>query len=214
MPAKVGKTGRLRKWLGRLVLAVIVLVLLTKLFEPALRRTQLLHACASADRLVVDFNTWPEDVRAKLKLEAQPTYDIRDREAIQKLLGLLRFQVDWMNGSCRCYGDVVFRFCRGEQTLASVSLHHDKNLRWRDGAWWGDATLVAESRTGIDQWLKDNHVPFRRSAGDITAAENETRSCPEPTPTTAAGPVGAGAQPGAQPGAEAANNTEGAPPPG
>lgn len=67
---------------------------------------------------------------------------------------LSRIAIEREGGTCKCFGDFVFVFKRGEEELARVSYHHGTHLRWGGGGWRGDQYLTRSSTIAMPQWLE------------------------------------------------------------
>jgi len=105
------------------------------------------QAVQGTDRIVVDRNTWPGS-------DPDPAFQVKGTENVQAFLQ--RIRIHSSNGSCMCDGDLVFRFCEGEEEVAIVSYHHGRSLRWRGGPWPADAILTRKSRAAVRAWLNEN----------------------------------------------------------
>lgn len=67
---------------------------------------------------------------------------------------LNRLAVEREGGTCKCHGDFVFVFKRGEEELARVTYHHGTHLRWGGGGWKGDQYLTRSSTIAMPQWFE------------------------------------------------------------
>jgi hypothetical protein len=149
-------------------------------------RAGLMSALEQADRVTIDFNTWPDSVRAKNSLPVLPSFEEKDREAISALVGRLDFRLG-SPGECKCYGDVLLRFYRGDHELAAMSYHHQETLRWRDSGWHSDVSLTADARNALENWIsRAAGKPFAQllvERSDLEHAWSESRSkTPETRP--------------------------------
>ena len=153
-----------RKIIVLLLAATVgVLVLAAKVAQPGVWERRLVAACQGADRIVVDLNTGPSG-RGK---DAVPTFraiEITASDAVGGLLEAVQLKTNWLNSSCRCFGDLQFRVYRRQELLPTLTLHHDKNLRWNDGKWFGDGRLTAQGRSALQRWLIGNDCPTGEEA--------------------------------------------------
>lgn len=114
---------------------------------------QSLHTlCSSADRLVIT-----EAAPRGDETSARTLHVVRGRDSVARLLSTLAVNEEASGSSCRCDGDFLFTFAKGEQELAVISYHHRSRLRSRsDGLrWQGDAVLQARSRLAFESCLAE-----------------------------------------------------------
>ncbi len=150
---------RRRRALAIIILAGLLLAGGYYLTLPMRFGHQLRTVCADADRVVVDCNTWPGPKPLQDE-PVLPSYEIRGQEQAAALLQSFKLKAHSpafvLPIECKCDGDLVFRFYRGDRQLAAVSYKHQKNLRWVASNWRGDVPLAPEGREATEAWIARN----------------------------------------------------------
>jgi len=154
------------------VLGVVVFGLVLSVLPPGSTdwKEPLTQAAAGADRLVVDLNVTEEGL-------PQPVFEIQGQDKVRAFLDAIQIDASESTGSCGCYGDVLFRLCRGEQLLVAMSFHHGQSLRWRRGQWRADAQLTDKSQEALPLWFEKQGFPAlqKMREADLARKENERR---------------------------------------
>ena len=165
--------------LPAIALVSIVFILVVFVIPPR-PLTALRNACASGDRIVVDINPFPMDMRTASHLSSSGTYEIRGQEAVAAFLDVIEFRSDENRHGCKCVGDLLITINGGATELAAISIHHDKYLRWRDGPWSGDQPLTASSFNALSAFLTAHKCPTPREAkvafGDLMAKQAQAQT--------------------------------------
>jgi hypothetical protein len=187
------KTSRTKK-LARVMVLILGIAVVYAIAQPTMRKWRLESACAEADRVVVDLNTWPDMSRARNNVPTLPCFEVKGRDKVQELLKAITLEHDLPTVQCRCFGEVLFRVYHQDQPLASLSLHHERSLRWRDGKWVGDADLTEKSRAALSDWMQKNGCPSIQEAARLSGGiwkaweeERDRREEQSPSTTQAAG---------------------------
>ncbi len=80
--------------------------------------------------------------------------EITDPKELRELITLIEVVNEWKPFEyfaprphnsityCLCMGDLKITFLDNTKEVATVSIHHEVDLRWRDGPWFTDATLT------------------------------------------------------------------------
>ncbi len=87
--------------------------------------------------------------------EEKTLAEVTDPAEIRGFIEGIELKKHWLIGLttvCMCCGDPSFEFYRGGKLAVTVSFHHGKRLRWREG-WDGDADLTQRSADLLVQWL-------------------------------------------------------------
>lgn len=84
--------------------------------------------------------------------------DVQDRETIAELIHGIQINSGASGFYCMCCGDPTLEFYRGDTLVASVSIHHGRSLRWRNGDWNGDGLLTEESAEFLVDWLAGHGI--------------------------------------------------------
>lgn len=113
-------------------------------------KAALARTLANADRVVIYDSPLHEETDRK-------PLEIADKKVIDEFLQALEIDAEDIVAGivthCMCMGEVQIEFRRGEESLAWLSFHHGKSLRWCQGEWEGDADLTPESKTKMADWL-------------------------------------------------------------
>lgn len=104
-----------------------------------------------ADRMVL--KTGP---MGSLRKERQ-AFETTDQAEVEQFIRHLEVNDKESGGYCRCAGDPLVEFYRGDQFLAEVGMHHGIFLRW--GGWPGDGTLMEPSSNYLVEWLASHGFP-------------------------------------------------------
>lgn len=148
---------RYPKWL-RFTLAgstlAVISTIAVLLLLPTWRVHSLRRSCAGGDRIVVDANPWPINMRGKHQ-PTMPTYEIAGKDKGAGLLDAIEFERG-SSQECKCMGDMMITIHRGDAQLAELSIQHEKKLRWRDGDWSGDQPLTEAGRKAVTDFLVAN----------------------------------------------------------
>lgn len=146
---------------GVLTLAVIAIAgfLAVGIFIslPFWRMHDLRAACLSGDRIVVDTNPYPKDMRAGGPVT--PVFEISGAGKVTDLLDAIELERSLNGTSCKCFGDMKIAIFRGKTELAELSIQHEKAVRWSHGGWSGDQPLTTSSRNSLSAFLKANECP-------------------------------------------------------
>lgn len=149
---------RRRRWWVVLRVALLLVVLGVVWFwlgQPAFRRHQLVTACASADRIVLAFQTPPaRTADSDWSKGERVTCGIAGSDKVHDFLALIEPRASIPYLHCRCSTVPVIELAQGDLVLASLTLHHDSALRWRSGKWNGDARLTPASVVAMQGWIE------------------------------------------------------------
>jgi len=129
-----------------------------KLREPAVWRARLIDACQTANRVIVDLPELPRDPESDAPKERTQFVDVTGGEKVQALLSGIELTPNWLNQYLMAKSAIVFRICRDEEVLASVSYHRGSHLRWRDDRWPGDGFLTESGIAAIESWLTEQGI--------------------------------------------------------
>jgi hypothetical protein len=91
-----------------------------------------------------------------------------DPGKIQRLVDCLDIDESHSSGHCMCCGHPTIEFCKGEEVIESLGLHHGRSARWN--SWPGDGGLTPVSRDALSRWLTD------RGETSFAAAHEESRN--------------------------------------
>ena len=117
-------------------------------------RIWLVRTCEGADRVVLDLDTFPRRADKPSNIPILPSVTIDDAESVRQLIELIEFKPNWVGWHCLCFGQMRFRFCKGEQELLSLSFHHGEHLRQRVFS-GPDMILTARSQAALAKWLDE-----------------------------------------------------------
>ena len=164
----------------RLMIAVVLttaIAALVYLIWPARHLHSLRAACASGDRIIVDTNPNSQKHRGDY-LPNSPRVEIAGNDRVAEFVGLIELGPTATHGQCKCFGDLLITVCRGSNELATLSIHHDKYLRWSDGRWESDQSLTPASLSALSRFLAANKCPTPAEARDVfrTAIESAARN--------------------------------------
>jgi len=145
----------------QLMIAIVfttAIAALVYLIWPVRHLNSLRAACAGGDRIVVDTNPHPQEYRGDY-LPETPRFEISGNDHVAKFVGLIELGPASTHRQCKCLGDLLITVCRGSSELATLSIHHDKYLRWRDGPWDSDQPLAPASLSALSSFLTANNCP-------------------------------------------------------
>ena len=131
---------------------------IAKLREPAVWRERLIQACETANRVIVDLPEPPHDPENDKPRVRTQYVDVPGGEKVRALLSRIELKPNWLNQYLMAKSTIVFRICRDEDVLASVSYHRGSHLRWRDDRWPGDGFLTEAGMAAIEAWLTNQGI--------------------------------------------------------
>ena len=76
-----------------------------------------------------------------------------DAAAVRELIASIEIQDDRSGWTCMCVGSIWLDFLAKGRLLGTLSVHHGRSLRWRQGPWPGDASLTRSAALAMGQWL-------------------------------------------------------------
>lgn len=148
---------------GRILIVLIVIFIVGSAVSffglPIWRMHDLRAACISGDRIVVDTNPFPSEMRAAGHMPITPAYDISGGSKVAALLDAIELNASILPASCKCFGDMKVTIYRGNTELAHLSIQHENALRWWNGRWSGDQPLSQSSRNALSTFLVANGCP-------------------------------------------------------
>lgn len=125
------------------------------------------QAVAGADRLEL-VPVQSKDQAAVFKITGEPK--------VRELIGLVEID-SWRSlGRCMCWGDMEFRFYKGDKWLVTIAYAHGEHLKWRGGRWSGDAVLTAGSQLALPRWFKEQGYSGFEDARLSRLAEKQKES--------------------------------------
>jgi hypothetical protein len=87
--------------------------------------------------------------------------DLSEREEVANFIDLIELKHKPDREPCKCDGNCIIVFCKGDKELATLCYFHDdmpRALRWFNGKWPMDAFLSRESGQAIADWLVSHGV--------------------------------------------------------
>ncbi len=130
-------------------------------------RGPLAKAVAGADRL--------ELVPVQSKDQAA-VFKVTGKQKVQELIGLVEIDAWRSLGHCMCWGDMEFRFYKGDTLLVSIAYAHGERLKWRGGPWSGDAVLTAKCQLALPRWFQEQGYSGFEDARLARLAEKQKAS--------------------------------------
>ena len=112
-----------------------------------------LSAIAGADRVVIrdgGFGCCTVPERDPVLLVLTDPQEIADFRA------LFKFEDKGANGSCMCCGHPGIDWWKGDALVARTAVQHLQGVRWK--GFYGDASLVPESRKSLGEWFAARNV--------------------------------------------------------
>lgn len=134
------------KWgvgLAIFAIAIVVFYLWTKPTKHALR-----EKLSGITRISVSVNRPSDDY----KMERHLLFELKEPKEIDEWIDRLDVLVPQGRGwNCFCWGNPQIDLYRGSEKIATISVHHTRNLRT---PWWkSDVELTAESRRYLMDFL-------------------------------------------------------------
>ncbi len=148
--------NRKLRWFG-IIIGILAIACVSIITTSGLRRQWSLESAVhGADRLLVSRAFFPG--RNPLKDDTE----ISGADAVAEFLGLIDIDEKRTIPAmvCKCFGDVLIEFRRGDQELARIGYAHGNSLKWFKGNWSGDSTLTQESAAAIASWLNQHAPPM------------------------------------------------------
>lgn len=155
----------------RLVFAMVAILLVVcaagYVGLPTWRVNSLRQACAAGDRLVVDTNPFPQDMRTAGHQSVTAKFEFVGTDKVADFLNTIELERSFKPGGCKCFGDIKFTVYRGDTELAELSIQHEKAMRWWRGRWSGDQPLTQSGLDAVSAFLVANGCP---TPGEARAA--------------------------------------------
>ncbi len=143
---------------GQRIVALVLLISLSALLPACINRStprpapadapaksaELARAIRPADRIEVRSSIDPAEPLIVATSGRDVAEDFLTSVPIDDLGGEFR---------CPCPGTLVVRFFRGEDLLATLTVHHFRSIRWIDGPWQSDAFLAGMAGATFPQWI-------------------------------------------------------------
>jgi hypothetical protein len=146
-----------------IVTFVSVLLVMLPARGPSDERKVLMVAAASADRMVVGGgDMWGPG-------NSPPPFEIVGTDKVREFVEHIEFT--GMREPCKCGGDWLFNFYKGNELKCTFTYHHGTHLR---GLWKGkDAYLTERAQTDLPAWLKQHGYSAPQELREAEGAERK-----------------------------------------
>lgn len=133
--------------------AVLLAVCWFAFFQPMARKALLSFACRGATRVVYVINSPPLRTNNGWSVPERIAVPIEGRPAVSEFLTLLSLRPSMPCIQCACGGDFRVELADDTRTLAELSFHHGRSVRWRHGFWLGDSSLDGTAAQSVQKWI-------------------------------------------------------------